>query len=504
MLAPEYLDTLPDALVELWRTVEDDILQDVARRIGKMGGMTATADWQLWRLEETRALRRDVVRTLAKYSGKSDTEIRRMLQAAGTETLAADDALYRAAGKAPGPVSDSPALLNLLNAGYRQTRGTWKNLTATTANTVTRQFEGALDRAWLQVASGAFDYKTSIKRAVDGLAADMKYITYSTGHRDTLEVAVRRAVLTGVNQTAAKLQLARADEMGCEFVEVTAHAGARPSHAEWQGKVYHLGGPAVYRGVRYEGFEAATHYGAGDGLGGWNCRHSFYPFWPGLSKPNYTPGALEALNAKAVEIGGKLYSQYEASQMQRGLERKVRAAKRQYLAESEAGVDATAAAAKLREARGRLKTFAGATGGTLDSARIGVSGFGRSASGKASLPGRKSLPPFGLAASVGAKRKNYDILDKASGITYHLAEGTHFQNVEVFAGKGVSTPLREAVREGLAEEFGGSPLDWQHVKGFATLQDDEFILDEREAEVHWFQLPSGKKIKFLIKRWLDE
>ena len=84
---------------------------------------------------------------LAKYSGKSDAEIRRILQAAGAEALAADDALYQALGFSPSDINSSPALLNLLNAGYRQTAGTWQNLTATTANTVTRQFEDALDRA---------------------------------------------------------------------------------------------------------------------------------------------------------------------------------------------------------------------------------------------------------------------------------------------------------------------------------------------------------------------
>ena len=94
----------------------------------------------------------------------------------------------------PSDVNASAALHSLLNAGYRQTLGTWKNLTATTARTVTGQFEAALDRAWLQVSSGAFDYQTAIKRAVDGLAARMLGVTYPTGHHDTLEVAARRAV----------------------------------------------------------------------------------------------------------------------------------------------------------------------------------------------------------------------------------------------------------------------------------------------------------------------
>lgn len=370
MLAPEYLDTLPDALVALWRTVEDDILRDMGRRIGKMGELIATADHQAWRLEQTQALHQDVVHLLAQYSGKSDAAIRQLLQQAGYDALAADDAVYRAAGLTPGPFNDNETLLNLLNAGYRQTRGTWRNLTATTARTVTRQFEDALDRAWLQVSSGAFDYKTAVKRAVDGLASHMDGVTYPSGHHDTLEVAVRRAVLTGVNQTAAKLQLARAEEMGCEFVEVSAHAGARPEHAVWQGKVYHIGGAITYQDVFYPDFASSTGYGTGPGLCGWNCRHNFYPYFPGLSERAYSDERLAALNAKDVTYNGKPYSRYEISQMQRELERKVRTAKRKYLAESEAGVDATGAAAKLKAARGQLNAFVRDTGGALDSARI--------------------------------------------------------------------------------------------------------------------------------------
>ncbi|MEE0709913.1 MAG: phage minor capsid protein [Gemmiger sp.] len=386
MLTPDYLDTLPDAAAELWQQVEDDILRDIARRIGtldELEPLTPTAQWQAWRYEQVQACHQDVLTILAKYSGKSQEVIRQTLLDAALTTLASDDAVYRAAGLAPPPVERSKALNNLLNAGYRQTLGTWRNLTATTANTVTGEFERALDRAWLQVSSGGFDYKTAIKRAVDGLAEHMAGVTYPSGHKDTLEVAVRRAVLTGTNQTCAKLQLARADEMGCEFVEVTAHAGARPEHALWQGKVYHRGGAVTYQGVRYGDFEAATGYGTGPGLCGWNCRHNFYPFFPGLSAPNYSQEQLDAFNAKEVTYGGKQYTRYEISQMQRALERRVRRFKRQYLAEDAAGVDTTAAAAKLRAARKDLNDFVRATGGRNNSARTSVSGFGRSQASKA-------------------------------------------------------------------------------------------------------------------------
>lgn len=390
MLAPDYLDHAPDRLVLLFQQVEDDILRDVARRISKMDTLTPTANWQLWRYEQTEALRQDVVKKLARYTGKSEAEIRRLMQEAATRAMEAEDEIYYHYGKEPTPFADNATLQALLNAGYQQTAGTFHNLTATTANTVSGQFEAALDRAHLKVSSGAFDYKSAVKSAVDSLADTMKYVTYPTGHTDTLEVAARRAVLTGVNQTGAKLQVARADEMGVEFFETTAHGGARPSHAEWQGRQFHRGGAVDYMGKHYPDFEAATGYGTGAGLCGWNCRHTFFSIFPELGPaPAWTQADLEALNARDIEYNGGKYTRYEISQMQRARERTVRKYKRRYLAEDAAGADTTASAVKLRQARQDLADFISATGGRVDSARTSVAGFGRSASSKAMWAAKK-------------------------------------------------------------------------------------------------------------------
>ena len=392
MLTPDYLDRLPDAVAALWQQVEDDILRDIARRIGtldELEPLTPTAAWQAWRYEQIQACHQDVLTILARYSKRSRDAIRQTMLDAGLTTLASDDAVYRAAGLDPPPVERSEALNNLLNAGYRQTLGTWRNLTATTAHTVTGEFERALDRAWLQVSSGAFSYDVAIRRAVDGLATHMNGVTYPSGHKDTLEVAVRRAVLTGTNQTCAKLQLARAEEMGCEYVEVSAHAGARPEHALWQGKVYHIGGAVELDGVWYEDFATATGYGTGPGLCGWNCRHNFYPFFPGVSKRLYDDAALAKLADKTVEYGGKMYTEYEIRQMQRALERQVRRAKRQYLAEDAAGVDTTRASLQLRDAWRALNGFIEATGGKLSAARTDVAGFGASEARKTNVLAKK-------------------------------------------------------------------------------------------------------------------
>ena len=385
MLPPSTLDQMPDAFVQLWQQVEDDILRDVARRIGKMDKVTAAANWQLWRYQQTEALRNDVVKLLAKYSGKSETAIRKLLLQAATEAMEREDAIYYHYDMEPTPFEESAALNNLLDAGARQTCGTWQNITATTANTVTGAFERTLDAAWLKVSTGAFDYKTAVKQAVDSLADEMPMVTYPSGHKDSIEVAARRAVLTGVNQTTGKLQVARADEMGVAFFETTAHGGARPSHAEWQGRQFHRGGAVDYKGKHYPDFEAATGYGTGAGLCGWNCRHTFFAVFPELGDPPaWTEESLQELNARNIEYNGKKYTAYEISQMQRARERNVRRWKKRYLAEDAAGLDTTDAAVRLKAARQSLAEFAQATGGRVDSARTSVPKFGRSEASRAS------------------------------------------------------------------------------------------------------------------------
>lgn len=416
MLSPEYLEQLPEPLIALWQQVEDDILRDIARRIQKMGTITETAAYQAWRLEQTKLLHTDIVKLISKYSGKSETAIRKMLVEAGTQTLQTEDAIHAAAGVTLPEPNKSQNLQNLLNAGYRQTTGTWKNLTATTANTVSRQFEDALDRAWLQVSSGAFDYQTAIRRAIHDLAEHMDGVTYPSGHKDSLEVAVRRATITGVNQTCGKLQLERAQEAGCEFVEVTAHVGARDTgsgpanHASWQGKVYHVGGPVWYAGKYYKGFEETTGYGTGPGLCGWNCRHNFFSFWPGISSRVYTDEQLQALSAKDIEYKGKKYSRYEINQMQRARERQVRKWKKTYLMEKEAGLDTTQSALKLKNARKALSDFADTTGGRVDSFNTAVNNFGHSPASKAAWEAKKAVASQPVAAQ---KSKTADKLEQA-------------------------------------------------------------------------------------------
>ena len=501
MLPPSYLDQMPDAFVQLAQQVEDEILQDVARRIGKMGTLTETANWQLWRYQQTEAVRESIVKLLAKYSGKSEATIRRLLKEAATEAMEREDAIYYHYGLEPTPFEESAALNNLLNAGAKQTCGTWQNLTATTANTVSGAFERTLDVAWGKVATGAFDYKTAVKQAVDSLADDMPEITYPSGHTDTLEVAARRAVLTGVNQTAGKLQEARMDEMNVEFVETSAHGGARPSHAEWQGRRFHRGGAVDYLGKHYPDFEQATGYGTGAGLCGWNCRHTFFAVFPELGDPpTWTEESLQELNARNIEYNGKLYTQYEVNQMQRARERNVRKWKKRFLAESAAGSDTTDSAVRLKAARQSLSEFAKATGGRVDSARTSVPKFGRSEAGRASYTARKQERLDAVNKELTALRESGKI--KLTGVAVSppaIPDVLNFEGhaLEQMGKRQISLAQANEIAEHAVlaiRQRNGTQHSYYSDKGFIVIRQDGSI-----GTVGWLD-DGGKQVVEVMKK----
>lgn len=389
MLTPEYLDSLPDPVLELFRQVEEDILTDMARRISKMGAVTETADWQRWRLGQIQLTRSDITERLSKLTGLTQQELRKLFQEAATQAVQADDEIYQAVGLSPGSPNDSPELLQLLNGGMQQTYGTFQNLTRTTANTATQQFERALDRAWLQVSSGAFDYQTVIRRAVKDLAASgLQAITYPSGHTDTLEVAVRRAVLTGVGKTTGEICLAHAEEMGCDLMEITAHPGARPSHMVWQGKLVSLSGRKGYLS------KSDIGYGTGDGFKGWNCRHDWFPYFEGLSESAYPREKLREYESQTVSYNGENLSYYDATQQQRYIERQIRRWKREYRMMDAAGQDTTQASLKLAQWRAKERDFCKQTGLDRDGFRSQVEGFGRSQASKAYWQNRKEVEKY--------------------------------------------------------------------------------------------------------------
>lgn len=361
-LNPNYLDSLPNTLVDMYSLVEIDILEDMARRISTYDYFIPAAMHQNQKLQELGMTQEHIIKALSAMTGQTQQEIVDLLTEAGEVAVEDDVEYYKAADVYKPDEINSEALHKQLNSGLLQTQQAFKNITRTTANTATKQFENALDRAWTQINVGGMDYNTAIHRAIKDLSqAGVGSIQYKSGRVDSLEVAVRRAIVTGANQTASKVQEALADELNVELVEVTAHGGARPDHAKWQGKVFSRNGDIEIEGVKYKDLRKATGYGSAGGLCGVNCRHNFHPYIHGAPR-TWSDKALKDLDKKDIEYNGEKYTEYEASQIQRGIERDIRSLKRQVAAIEAGGGDASEERAKLRKAQKAYTDFTEKTG----------------------------------------------------------------------------------------------------------------------------------------------
>lgn len=444
MLTPEQLAHCADDAVALYSKLNEEIVRDIARRIAKSSRLTETGRLQVLALQDVGMLTSDIQKTVSRYSGASEALLHDLFEDAGIMSVEYDMSIYTANGLNPLPLNMSPAAMQTLEAGYRKTNGNLRNLTGTTAITSQTGFIDACTMAEMKAESGAFSPQQAIVDAVKQIAKDGAVVRYPSGHKDKLDVAVRRNVMTGIGQTTGEICLGYARELNHDLMEITAHAGARPSHAKWQGQIVSLSGKPGYLSLSDIG------YGTGEGFKGYNCRHDWYPYFEG-SRRMYSPEELEKLNAKDIQFpDGSMHTLYEAEQYQRACERKIRETKRILAAQNEFIVHTDSESMKramqkefdkkaiiLKRQEAQLKDFCKKTGLRVDASRTQKYGFGRSAAQRAVWSRKKELAKYTkyLYNKDGTIVVTDDWKNKKKSIPQNFKPFAVIENTETKSGK---------------------------------------------------------------------
>lgn len=404
-ITPEQLAEASNRLDKLTQQLEKDVFEDICRRMVKAAKVTDTAEYQLLRLKEMGLANEFIEKTIADYTKKSEAEIQQLFYEAAQASEDFYAGYYEKKGKDFIPLAENEYMQQLITAEINQTHGELVNLTqsmgfavrqadGTTAfKPIAKTYQSTLDLAQMQVATGVFDYNTAIRNAVISLSSSgLQFVDYASGHRNRADVAARRAILTGLSQMTGQIAKNNAEELETDIVEVTAHAGARPDHAEWQGRRYSLSG----KSKEYPSLTAVTGYGTGDGLKGWNCRHDFYPVIPELSPPAYTEEQLANIDPPPIEYNGKTLTYYECTQKQRAMETAMRKTKREVMGAKAVGDDDlfTAKSILLRRQKEEYAKFSDKAGLLTQNERTQVYGFDRSVAAKASWAAKKELDKY--------------------------------------------------------------------------------------------------------------
>lgn len=322
-MRPEELEKMPLRIEGVFHDLQNRIMEDVVRRIRKTGGITSTADYQIqkmiWMGETTEFVENEIKRTM----GLANAEIWEIYDEVVNKEYTRNKALYEQINSNFIPYDENELLQSWTKSVVEQTKNEIKNLTNSMGFMVnyggkkvftpfSEYYQKYLDRACIDIVTGSFGYDTVLKRVVKELAGSgIRSVDYETGWSNKVPVAVRRAVMTGVNQLSSKINDENAKQFGTDTFEVTYHSGARPSHW-WGGMVF-----------RRSDLESVCGLGRVDGLCGANCRHNYYAFIPGISVRNYTDEQLQEMRKKEAESRvwmGKGYNAYEATQKQRQME----------------------------------------------------------------------------------------------------------------------------------------------------------------------------------------
>lgn len=345
MLLPDYFTYREDRLLELYRQLEDFILKDITRRLLSAGEMTATADRLIWKLQQMGESQAAIEKKLQTLTGLTRKELRSILQDAVLTSWEDDRATLGQLGIELSNPLENAAVIRVMDAEYKKSLGELTNLTRTTMKQSQIDLINMLDEADLRVAAGVQSYSAAVCDILDRYAGKGIEVSYPTGVKRTLESAVRMAIVTSMNQTAAQVTNQYIVEAGAEYVLVSAHIGARvaqkrqpplASHAEWQGKVYRIRGsePEYPNLLKSTGYDIDPETGQGTvknplGLHGYNCRHSHKPWDPRLRNP-YTDenGNLNIDTEENRQL-------YELQQKQRYMERNIRSWKGKLIGKQE-------------------------------------------------------------------------------------------------------------------------------------------------------------------------
>lgn len=376
---PDVLDALPEQIAELFRGLEDQLLIEICSRLKIADQLNEVTVQNIRALRAHGITLEDIERAISDVAGVAQEKLDALMD----EVVERNQQYYN--GIADKMKITEPVVLvsqRDIDAIKRQSSDELLNLTQTMGfairkgGKVTQLTKPAevlytiLNEAEVEIMSGAINYQTAIERAAKELVASgLKTVEYTNNGRKTIaqaDVAARRAVMTGVNQLNSKYVEQAAEELGTELFEVSAHTGARntgsgwQNHAAWQGKVYSTRSDDP----DYKSIYEVCGLGQVDGLEGANCRHRRFPYFRGLSERSYTDAELSKIDPPPFEYQGKMYTRYQATQMQRKVERTVRKYKRQEVAAKAAGVtdQEVAAKAQLKRLRKLYRDFSDAAG----------------------------------------------------------------------------------------------------------------------------------------------
>lgn len=484
MFTSNELEALSMSFDSQMKNLQQDVMSDIVRRIAINGEITRAADWQINRLHEMGVAKEDIEKSIKRALNLTDDEVKKLFNDAVESGYARNEDIYKKLGKDIVPFSENKVLQQYISSVAMQTAEEMRNISQSLGfavknpdgsisfKPIAEYYQDTLDNAINGIANGVFDYNTVLKKTVNEMTnSGLRTVDYASGWSNRVDVAARRAVMTGMSQITGKVNEMNAEELGTDMYEVTWHGGARPSHQVWQGRWY-----------TSEQLKSVCGLGTVTGLNGANCYHDYYPVIPGISEPTYTEEELEELNRKEntpVKDGDKEYTKYEALQRQRKLETTMRAQRQKIklLQEGKADEDdIIAARGRYRVTSQEYSRFSKAMDLPQQTERVTVDGLGDIGVGKWKLKNETEI----------RSKDDYKNIEKTKvDWTAVKSEKWRSNIYQITDNKNVNNTL-ENVSEQLLKQRDG------------TFYESMYLINAKTGNIEGFNTTSNVKLKVAL------
>jgi hypothetical protein len=342
---------------EIMNQIETEMLDNLLRLVMAGDRAIGSAEWQMNKLQQLGLLRGENLKSIGKHRDALIKSIKEEIEYQAFRKVAMVDEASKAAGVSFAGVMKAgadPVLRETIAKWEAQTLNELGRVSATLLEGANRIYIDTVTKAVVKVQLGVSGRTAIAETAKEWAETGIPALVDSANRTWTTEAYAQTIIRSTSTKAANDSQLARMEELDEDLVEVSSHMGSRPEHADFQGRIYSISG----KHPKYDAL-SVTGYGTAGGIGGVNCRHVLYPYFPGTKK-TYSPQP-EKRNEES----------YKRSQKQRYIERSIRSAKRELSAMERIGDDAAIqeARAKVRSRQAAMREFIDSTGRARQYAR---------------------------------------------------------------------------------------------------------------------------------------
>ena len=374
MYDDEKLEELRKRTAAIAEPIWETLLRDIVRRVRGAGGITSTAEYQIYRAEQLGFAEKAIKAALAEQLKISDAAIDMLFEELRDETVRFEEnAELRQLVEAYGTVSKKASA-----ADYE---GLWAPGPDGKLYTVKEAYGKIMDFAWMQTATGTYDFQTAVREATKKLLErGLRVIPGKDGRSYRLEYAVRSYITNRMGEMFNAVNQMNYDAIGADGWEISAHPAPAPDHALYQGRQYSK-----------EEYDRINNSLARK-FGWWNCRHLVYPIRLGVSPRAYSDEQLQKYlddNEKGVWYNGQHYTLSGARDRKRQLESLISQTKYDILAAEGDEQLLKERQIRLQNQRREYERFCRETGQEPENWRTMVAAFGRSEASKAAWAARK-------------------------------------------------------------------------------------------------------------------